>query len=170
MKRHFMAMFLAVSISMGILCIGAWADTIFTDVEEGSWYEEYVQYCYDNGLMNGTGSSTFEPGTATTRNMVIQTLYNLYGAPDVSGSSSFHDVVSGAWYEDALIWGENFGIAQGYGNGNFGPSDIVTREQMATFFYRYAGLCGYDVSDSADLSGYTDEDEISDWALPYVSQ
>ncbi|MDR0491600.1 MAG: S-layer homology domain-containing protein [Oscillospiraceae bacterium] len=53
----------------------------------------------------------------------------------------------------------------GYGNGNFGWNDPVTREQAVVLLYRYAQANGLDVSTSADLSKFTDMDDISDWAL-----
>ena len=91
-------------------------------------------------------------------------LYRLAGEPEVSGTSSFTDVVSGSWYEDAVIWAEQNGIAEGYDTGEFGVGDAVTREQIAGFFCRYAAYAGSDSSASASLSGYPDADEVSDWA------
>ena len=41
----------------------------------------------------------------------------------------------------------------------------VTREQMAAILYRYASYKGYDVTASADLSGYADQAQISGYAL-----
>ena len=41
----------------------------------------------------------------------------------------------------------------------------VTREQMATFFARYAAWSGLDVQAAGDLSGYTDAGNVSGWAL-----
>ena len=51
------------------------------------------------------------------------------------------------------------------GDGSvFAPNDTITREQMAVMLYRYAQYKGYDVTGSADLSGYTDAGSISSWA------
>ena len=139
----------------------------FTDLDtpdESNWYYDGVTYVLESGLMNGTGSTTFEPGTATTRSMIVTILYRLAGEPEVEGTSSFSDVVSGSWYEDAVIWAEQNDIAEGYGNGKFGVSDEVSREQIATFLYRYAEHEGMDVSSSEDLSDYPDAGEVSSWA------
>ena len=40
----------------------------------------------------------------------------------------------------------------------------ITREQLAAMLYRYAKMKGYDVSASADISGYTDASSVSSWA------
>lgn len=41
----------------------------------------------------------------------------------------------------------------------------MTREQMVAMLYRYAQYEKMDVTASADLTGYTDQSEVSDWAL-----
>ena len=141
----------------------------YVDSNAAAWYHDGVHYCLDEGLMTGTSPIWFSPSTATTRSMIVTMLYRLAGEPEVSGTSSFTDVAEGSWYEDAVIWAEQNGIAKGYDTGEFGVSDSVTREQIAAFFYRYAEYAGEDVSASADLSGYPDADEVSDWAEDEIS-
>ena len=41
----------------------------------------------------------------------------------------------------------------------------TTREQLAAMLYRYAKRKGYDVSRSAELSGYTDAASVSTYAV-----
>ena len=140
----------------------------FTDLAEAdpdtNWYYEGVDYVIRKDIMNGVSSTLFSPDGTTTRTMIVTILYRLAGSPEVSGTSSFSDVVSGSWYEDAVIWAEENEIAYGYDSGEFGVEDAVTREQMAAFFYRYAVSQDYDVSDYEDLSTFPDADEVDDWA------
>ena len=68
------------------------------------------------------------------------------------------------YYTDAVAWGAANGIVTGYDNGNFGPNDPITHEQMAAILYRYAGYKGYDVSKQANLSEFTDSAQISGYA------
>lgn len=137
----------------------------FVDVPSGSWYEDAARYVYEKGLMAGTSDTTFSPNTTTTRGMIVTILYRLEGAPAVSGSSSFTDVAAGRYYADAVAWAAANNIVGGYGNGLFGPNDTITREQMAAILYRYAQYKGYDVTASADLSGYSDAAQVSSYAL-----
>ena len=137
----------------------------FTDFDPNAWYHESVDYAVANGLMKGMSPTTFEPNTATTRAMIVTMLWRLEGEPVVNAANPFDDVADGVWYTDAIIWAAENGIVEGYGNGKFGPNDDITREQLATIMYRYAKYKGYDVSASADLSGYTDVDKIGSWAL-----
>ena len=83
--------------------------------------------------------------------------------------SPFSDVTAGAWYCDAIAWAASEGIVAGYGDGRFGPDDIVTREQLAAVFYRYAQKKGLDTSKTADLNVYSDAGQISLWALDAVN-
>ena len=140
----------------------------FTDFDPDAWYHQYVDYAVANGLMKGMSPTTFEPGTATTRAMIVTMLWRLEGEPVVNATNPFDDVKDGVWYTDAIIWAADNGIVEGYGNGKFGPTDDITREQLATIMYRYAKYKGYDVSEAADLSKYTDADEISSWALDAI--
>ncbi|MCD8391072.1 MAG: S-layer homology domain-containing protein, partial [Firmicutes bacterium] len=137
----------------------------FGDVDTSLWYHEYIDYALENGLMNGISDTTFEPNTATTRGMIVTILYRLEGEPTANSASDFTDVVSGAWYADAVAWAAENGIVNGYDNGKFGADDTITREQTAAILYRYAGYKGYDTSASGDISAYTDSDAVSGYAL-----
>lgn len=137
----------------------------FVDVPSGSWYEDAVWYVYENGLMAGTSDTTFAPDITTSRSMIVTILYRLEGTPAVSGASGFTDVADGQYYTDAVAWAAANNIVGGYGNGLFGPDDTITREQMAAILYRYAQYKGYDVTASADLSGYSDAAQVNSYAL-----
>ncbi|MBP1737487.1 MAG: hypothetical protein H6Q60_1368 [Oscillospiraceae bacterium] len=139
----------------------------FKDISSTDWYYEAVKYVVDAGLMKGTGSTTFEPNISMTRAMFVTVLYRLAGEPDVTTSNSFTDVVSDSWYEDAVIWGSENGVINGIGDNQFDPDTAVTREQMASFMYRYAAYEDLDteVGDDAGISGFDDSDSTSDWAV-----
>ncbi len=131
-----------VSCFLFTFCVPAFAvasDTGFSDVSLDAWYAEAVAYCRDHGLMSGTSSTTFSPNQVTTRTMLVTILYRQTGAPEVTNNISFSDTEENAWYSNAISWAVNNGIVSGYGNGNFGINDPVTREQAATILWRYAG-------------------------------
>ena len=137
----------------------------FSDVSTDDWFYDEVKFVATNGLFNGTGDTVFAPDMTMTRAMFATVLYRLEGEPAVTAENPFDDVEDGEWYTDAVIWANNNGIVEGYGEGIFGTNDDVTREQMAKMLYSYADYKGYDTTAAADLAAYTDADEISDWAL-----
>ena len=102
----------------------------FNDVKVTSWFYDEVKYVYENGLMTGTSDTTFSPNGTTTRGMVVTILWRLDGEPD-STEMRFADVAAGRYYTDAVMWASSNNIAGGHGDGNFGPNDPITREQLA---------------------------------------
>ena len=136
------------------------------DVDITQWYHEGVDYVVANELMVGVAADQFAPNLTTTRAMIVTILYRLEGSPAVSGANPFDDVEAGSWYADAVAWAEANEIVEGYGNRKFGPTDPITREQMAAIMFRYSKFKGYDTSKTADLSVFTDNTTVSDWAVP----
>ena len=137
----------------------------FTDVTQNDWFYDDVQFVVENGLFNGTSTTTFSPNAAMNRAMLVTVLYRLEGEPKVTGSSVFDDVAANQWYTDAVIWATGHAIVNGYGNGKFGPTDSITREQMAAILYRYAQYKNYGVKASNSLTHYGDYAQISPYAL-----
>ena len=141
----------------------------FSDVSSGDWFYEAIRYVTRNGLMNGTGSGTFAPNATITRGMLVTIFYRLDGEPAISGTCPFTDIPSGSYCEKAATWAAANGIISGYGDGRFGPNDAVTREQLVTILYRYAQYKGYDLSGSADLTGFTDQGTVGSFARPAMA-
>ena len=141
----------------------------FTDVTEGDWFYDAVRYAYETGLMDGVGDSLFAPNSETTKAQLVTILYRLAGEPEPGGDSGFSDVAAGTWYTDAVAWAAENGIVNGVSETEFAPGKDITREQLATILFRYAEAKGYDVSARADLSAYTDADQIQSYAAESVA-
>ena len=144
-------------------------DEPFVDVAEGDWFYDAVVYAYQNELMDGVGGNRFAPNSETTRAQLVTILYRLEGEPAVSGDLPFTDVESSTWYTDAILWAAQNNIVNGVSDTEFAPGDDLTRQQLVTILYRYAEAKGYDVSASADLSGYPDADQVQDYAQPAMA-
>ncbi len=136
----------------------------FQDVRPGDWCYDAVRWAFETGLMNGTSTTTFTPNTSTTRGQIVAILYRLEGSP-VMGTNSFSDVAPGAYYAAAVSWASSNGIVNGYSDGTFRPNNLITREQMAAFLYRYASQKGRDVSDRTELGVFTDARQIASYAV-----
>ena len=141
----------------------------FIDVAEGDWFYDAVVYAYQNELMDGVGGNRFAPNSETTRAQLVTILYRLEGQPAVSGDLPFTDVETGIWYTDAILWAAQNNIVNGVNDTEFAPGDEITRQQLVTILYRYAEAKGYDVSASADLSGYPDAGQVQDYAQPAMA-
>lgn len=136
----------------------------FDDLDTSLWYHEYVDYVIDKGLMGGTGSYRFSPLGTLTRAEAVTVLWRIEGEPRVNYELDYTDVEEGLWYTGGIRWAVCEEIMGGYGNGIFGTSDPITREQLAAILYRYAVYKGYNVTTKGDLSAFRDASETSDWA------
>ena len=140
----------------------------FRDVRPEDWFYADVRYVYEAGLMNGTAEGLFSPDLFTSRAMIVTVLWRLSGSPVVNYYMPFADVDQASWYAEAVRWAASCGIVAGYDNGNFGPNDPVTREQLAAILYRCAAYRQEDTSIGADTNilSFTDAASVSEYAVP----
>ena len=160
------ALFLTMALAL-VLAVPAFAavgDTGFSDVDANAWYAEAVMYCKEHNLMAGPGNNQFAPESNLTRAQLATVLYRIEGIPAVTGTDAFTDTPDGAWYGDAVLWASQQELISGYGGGLFGPNDPVTREQMTTIFWRYAGS-----PTAGEASNYTDNASIAAYAVSAVN-
>lgn len=138
----------------------------YDDVTAQDWFAGAVNYVTFHGLMNGTGTG-FSPDTAVSRAMMVTVLYRMAGSPAVTGDNPFTDVAGDAWYTDAVLWAAQNGLTSGTTETTFSPDTALPREQLATFFYRFAALeSGQAVTSSGDnLTGFADAGQISSYAV-----
>lgn len=143
----------------------------YSDVKENDWFRSAVEYTVLNEIMFGISKTEFSPNTPTTRAMFTAVLYRMEGSKDVSSLQSipFTDVPDTQYYAKAVRWAYNTGVVAGTSASTFSPDDYITREQMAAMLYRYADKVRfYDMSidENTDFSGFTDGNEISEYAVP----
>ena len=132
----------------------------FTDIPEGAWYYDSVKYVYENRLMLGASDDLFSPYAGTTRGMIVTTLWRMEGCPVVNYAMDFEDVDPGEYYGEAIRWAASEKVVLGYGNGRFGPDNLITREQLAVMLWRYAGS---PAAPNLELD-FPDADQVSGWA------
>lgn len=159
--KKIMALLLVVAMIAGVLPF-AFAAQVgpFTDVDDGIWYGESVQYVYDNGLMNGMTETTFEPEAKLTRAQAVTVLYRIAKEPAVAGAASFPDLV-GDWYKNAVAWAEEKGVVNGRPDGTFDPEGLITREELVTIIWRYNGS---PKAEDGNLADWPDKAVVADYA------
>ena len=165
MKRLLTAV-IAAALVIATIPTALAAGGVFSDVPNGTWYADAVDYVNEHGIRNGTSATTFSPNTPMTRAMLVQVLYRMQGSPE-AGGSTFTDVADSAWYAKAVAWASENGIVNG-SNGRFDPNGLLTREQLAAILWRYAQYEGRDVSvgENTNILSYDDAQDISSYAVP----
>lgn len=137
---------------------------LFDDVGADAWYASSVDYVKYGRLMYGTGNNLFQPDAQMTRAMFAQVLYALEGSPSVRGLSCPFTDAGGSWYTDAVIWAYHAGVVAGVSATQFAPNEALTREQMVTMLYGYAGRDEQLYGSDGALASYQDQASVSDWA------
>lgn len=135
----------------------------FHDVNTNDWFYDSVINATKKGWLKGVNDNAFSPNLDTTRGMIVTILQRMENGK-AANRAMFNDVKADAYYANAVAWASENKIAEGYSNENFGPDDSITREQLASILYRYASWKGYDVSKTASLDSFTDEDSTSEYA------
>jgi hypothetical protein len=105
------------------------------------------------------------PNENMTRGMFVNVIYKMSGDLQITGDNLFKDIKIGSTYYKSVVWATYSKIVNGYSNDSFGTNDNITREQIATMMYRYAKLKGYRTTSTSDISIYTDNHMISEWAV-----
>ena len=118
----------------------------FSDIPNGHWSNDSIDFVTSRELFNGTSGTTFSPGANMTRGMLWTVLARMDGVDTTSGST---------WYEAGRVWAMESGISDGTN-----ADAPHTREQLVTMLWRYAGSPAV----TYDLSSYSDSHSISDWA------
>lgn len=133
----------------------------FADVSGESWFKSAVDFVTARNLFSGISSQSFAPNQPMNRGMLATVLYRLAGEPPVSGAISFGDVPADQYYANAVAWAAQNGIVSGIDANRFSPNTAITREQLATILYRYAGS----PTVSTGLDRFTDASMVSDYAV-----
>lgn len=141
-------------------------EDIFVDIHEGDWFLHSAQYVYNNALMTGLDDTHWGPMQNLARAQFAMILYRMEGNPEVEFEPMFPDVKEGDWYAKAVTWAYKNKIITGYTDTKtFGPSDHITREQMAVMMHRY--LTEYKqvtITPKGDLSSFADGGSVNEFA------
>ncbi|MBR6514941.1 MAG: S-layer homology domain-containing protein [Clostridia bacterium] len=139
----------------------------FTDVKENHWFMSEVAFCVRQGYVSGMTETTFAPNANLTRAQFL-TLLAKFDGVDLTQyegkDAGFSDVKPSHWWNEVINWAVENEYTSGIGDGKFGPSNNITRAQLARFFYVYTEKKGLDVSKTADISAFPDASKVQSWA------
>ncbi|MGG0424601.1 S-layer homology domain-containing protein [Bacillus tropicus] len=171
MANKFLKTATALTI-MGTSLLGAGAFTAkadntdslkYNDVPANHWSTKAIYNLTNRKIVQGYGNNIFGFGDNVTRGQVARMIY-MYIKPadaDASFKNPFTDI-RGHMFEKEIRALAKAGLVNGYGEGKFGPDDVLTREQMAqvlTNAFKFK---------STKTTSFTDIDKNS-WALKAIS-
>ncbi|EEL61327.1 S-layer homology domain-containing protein (plasmid) [Bacillus cereus] len=172
MANKFLKTATALTI-MGTSLLGAGAFTAkaadntdslkFSDVPANHWSTKAIYDLTNRKVVQGYGNNIFGFGDNVTRGQVARMIY-MYVKPadaDASFKNPFTDI-KGHLFEKEIRALAKAGLVNGFGDGKYGPDDILTREQMAqvlTNAFKFK---------ATKTTSFTDIDKNS-WALKAIS-
>ena len=137
----------------------------FNDIK-GHWAEEAINDMGSRLIISGVGDNKFEPEREITRGEFSTIIVRALGLMRTGeGIAAFEDVSSDKWFYDGIGIASTYDLISGYGNGKFGPNDMVTREQAMVIIGRAMKVAGIEEThDMLDVEG------ASEWAKAEISK
>ncbi|WP_423739066.1 S-layer homology domain-containing protein [Bacillus thuringiensis] len=172
MANKFLKTATALTI-MGTSLLGAGAFTAkaadntdslkFNDVPANHWSTKAIYDLTNRKVVQGYGNNIFGFGDNVTRGQVARMIYMYVKPADANASfkNPFTDI-KGHLFEKEILALAKAGLVNGFGDGKYGPDDILTREQMAqvlTNAFKFK---------ATKTTSFTDIDKNS-WALKAIS-
>lgn len=117
----------------------------FTDVSDGDWYAQAVNWAASVGVVNGFDDGSFQPNTAITREQLAAVLrnYAAYKGLDVTASGSLAHYTDAAsvsdWAKESVEWAVGSGLVGGYEDSTLQPQGTTTRAEVASVLQRALG-------------------------------
>lgn len=141
----------------------------FADVDEHfTWAVQPVDYLANHQVVSGTDNLIYSPAEELTRADFVTMLTRAYSMNDYVGGGSFADVPEDAYYSDAVSAAKNLGIVAGDEDGNFHPTQPLTRQDAMVMLRRTLDKTGLSFPDG-DLSAFSDADSVVSYAQADVA-
>lgn len=140
------------------------AGTAYLVIGTDSGFEGVTSYYLDDISVSWADTAT----VSITQGDAVKMLFDhAHRWDEAVGPPTFTDVAWDAPYAEAVAWAEQNGYLDGYGNGFFGPEDMMSVEQAMVMIYRLFG--SPKVTDAGVLDSYKDASQISPWARDAVA-
>ncbi len=131
---------------------------LFSDVPSSAYYYDSVKWAVENGITNGTSTTTFSPNQNCTRAEIITFLWRAAGSPSVEHIYGTWDVTVDKYYFTAVQWAAEKDMIPHF--ENFYPNSPCTRLMAVDFMWKCAG------SPKAPSAGFSDVSSSAvDWAV-----
>ena len=141
----------------------------FADVAN-HWSKDAVNDMGSRLVIKSVKGDCIEPDEYITRGEFAEIVVRALGLMRPgTGKDVFSDVAKGTYFYDAVSIAYDHGILFGYGNGMFGYSDIITREQAITIVARASVITGLKTELKTDeieklFAEFIDSGESSNYA------
>ena len=118
----------------------------FSDVKANDYFAPAVTWCYENGIVAGTGAKTFSPNQKVTREQMVAIMLKFadHSGADVSKRADLSQYSDAGKIEgyavDAFKWAVANGVVSGTSDNTLSPKAGAVRAQCAVVLQRYDEL------------------------------
>jgi hypothetical protein len=115
--------------------------TEFSDVGASHPFCYEIEWLAGEGVANGFPDGTYRPSLPVSRGAMAAFMYRLADAElTPPEEATFTDVPTTHPFFTEVEWVADVGVSEGYPDGTFRPASSVTRQAMAAFLARLAGV------------------------------
>ena len=139
---------------------------IFSDVSDGHFAKEAIDFFSSNGILTGRPDGTFGINDNITRGE-FATILARYESNETVSDMPFVDVEQDAWYAKGVYFCYKTGITTGKSENEFMPDAPITRQELATMLYRYITYKGIE-KETEIKPAFADNDVIDTYAREAV--
>ncbi|BCC21375.1 hypothetical protein BC30090_p264 (plasmid) [Bacillus cereus] len=135
----------------------------YNDVPANHWSTKAIYDLTNRKVVQGYGNNVFGFGDNVTRGQVARMIYTYVKPADADAGfkNPFTDI-KGHMFEKEILALAKAGLVSGFGDGKYGPDDILTREQMAQVLTNAFKFKGTKTTDFADV-------DKNSWAYGAIS-
>ncbi|MGF7143582.1 hypothetical protein HNQ56_002009 [Anaerotaenia torta] len=154
----------------------AYLQNSFADVKKDSEFRPYIEWAYQNNIMQGVGNDRFKPDGALTREEIAAIILNYAKAtgfwlPAVREATDYADSRSiGKAYKTAVTAMQQAGIMMSGKGNKFNPGAYATRGEVSALLHRYIKLTidpataqGWASNDAGQYLYYKDGRALTGW-------
>ncbi len=145
-------------------------DGSFADMDKAPWAKNAVESLSKLGIINGRDKNTFAPMENVTRAEFLKMIISAFKLDGDAADMNFPDVSEDNWYYEYVKTAFALGIANGYDSGYFGANDNITRQDAAVIMARAAQTANVSLDEKNDVIDFTDNAEISDYAIESINK
>lgn len=141
------------------------SEVSFTDVSADNKFKDAITYLVKQGVVSGYPDGSFKPDKTVSRVEALKFIYEGIKASVAPGKLPFTDTADSEWYAKYLYTAYKEGVAGGYEDGTFKPTNTVNTAE----FYKllFAGM-KVKVDENVTQKPF-DDVEVDQWFAPYMA-
>ena len=139
----------------------------FEDLDGIDWAIPSIYALASRRIIDGTSGSTYTPHENVTRAQAVKMAVSAFNIKGGENTGLFWDVDPGSWAAPYVKAARCFGILDYYTSSNFNPDEYISRQEIATIFYRASNLANVKFKIKEELI-FNDRDQFAPYAIEPV--